>query len=97
MEEDVVILNAVEDDLDLMTMRMEARQARLKHEKKLKKTATAIKEEPVEEAAGKCDLPETSTSAEVKTGIKTEEKPKVGSKLSKNLKGKIFTLILLPY
>uniref|UniRef100_A0A8D8X4F7 Replication termination factor 2 n=1 Tax=Cacopsylla melanoneura TaxID=428564 RepID=A0A8D8X4F7_9HEMI len=38
-EEDIVILNPEKDDLDLMTVRMEARQARLKAEKKAKKSA----------------------------------------------------------
>ncbi|KAG8288716.1 Protein RTF2 [Homalodisca vitripennis] len=46
-EEDVIILNALDEDLNLMQTRMEARQARLKLEKKMKKTA--IKQEVVED------------------------------------------------
>ncbi|KAL1463261.1 hypothetical protein WDU94_015028 [Cyamophila willieti] len=38
-EADIVILNPEKDDLDLMTVRMDARQARLKAEKKAKKSA----------------------------------------------------------
>ena len=39
MEEDVVVLNGSPEDLDLMRTKMEARQARLKTQKKLKSEA----------------------------------------------------------
>lgn len=43
-EQDIVILNGTDEDLDLMTTRMEARIARLKAEKKEKKNNKKIEE-----------------------------------------------------
>lgn len=52
-EEDIVILNPTDDDIDLMRTKMEARQARLKAEKKSKKVKQEIKEESdVDQSSG---------------------------------------------
>lgn len=68
----------MDDDLDLMTTRMEARQARLKLARKLKKTV--IKQELAEETETKAD--KTDEAIETVTTIKTEpQKSTVDSKL----------------
>lgn len=81
----------MENDLDLMTTRMEARQARLKLERKLKKTV--IKQEET----GSCTVTketETIVTEETESKVKTEgvetvatiknepQKTTVGSKLT---------------
>lgn len=68
----------MDDDLDLMTTRMEARQARFKLARKLKKTV--IKQELAEETETKAD--KTDEAIETVATIKTEpQKPTVDSKL----------------
>lgn len=69
----------MDDDLDLMTTRMEARQARFKLARKLKKTV--IKQELAEETETKAD--KTDEAIETVATIKTEQqKPTVDSKLT---------------
>lgn len=68
----------MDDDLDLMTTRMEARQARLKLARKLKKTV--IKQELAEETETKAD--KADEAIETVATIKTEpQKTTVDSKL----------------
>jgi len=88
-EEDVVILNPEGDDADLMATRLEARQARTKLEKKLKK---AVKLEPVEETNGKEETNEKEETlasnpsvAAVKTEPTDKKVPAVNGKLASKL------------
>lgn len=68
----------MDDDLDLMTTRVEARQARLKLARKLKKTV--IKQELAEETETK---DKTEEAIETVATIKTEpQKTTVDSKLT---------------
>lgn len=68
----------MDDDLDLMTTRVEARQARLKLARKLKKTV--IKQELAEEAETK---DKTEEAIDTVATIKTEpQKTSVDSKLT---------------
>ncbi|XP_054278265.1 replication termination factor 2 [Macrosteles quadrilineatus] len=73
-EEDVVVLNPEGNDADLMATRMEARLARAKLDKKLKK---AVKVEPVEETVVNAETSETKSpvaDCEIKptVAVKTE-------------------------
>lgn len=99
-EEDVVILNAVDKDLNLMITRMEAKQARLKLEKKMKKN---VKQEPVEisETCIKSEeIIDTIESSVIrneelssKIDVKRENVPSADSKLlAKNQKRKCYLI-----
>uniref|UniRef100_A0A1B6MPX8 Replication termination factor 2 n=1 Tax=Graphocephala atropunctata TaxID=36148 RepID=A0A1B6MPX8_9HEMI len=81
-EEDVVILNAADEDLNLMQTRMEARQARLRLEKKVKKTA--IKQEIEEEGS---DVAKTEEIKNVPLKTEPLDKPSVSKQATKTLKG----------
>uniref|UniRef100_A0A1B6CZ21 Replication termination factor 2 n=1 Tax=Clastoptera arizonana TaxID=38151 RepID=A0A1B6CZ21_9HEMI len=69
-ESDIVILNATDDDLDLMQTRLDARTARIKAEKKAKKSA--VKKEPEEVMES---IPSTS-SGNVSNDVKVVPKEK---------------------
>ncbi|XP_063700950.1 replication termination factor 2 [Culicoides brevitarsis] len=83
-EDDVVVLNGTEEDMDLMRVRMEARVARIKAEKKAKsekKIKTEVKQEPgtpssssgvKEEKAGTSKITKLSIAPPVLKGLKRE-------------------------
>lgn len=84
-EEDIVILNPTDEDLELMKTRMEARNSRMKAEKKSKKIKQEVKEEDCESvvASGSGTSCSNTTKLKNKTAVKTEkESLKNGQKRS---------------
>ncbi|KAK3908618.1 Replication termination factor 2 [Frankliniella fusca] len=83
-EEDIVILNGTEEEIDGLRVRMEARQARLRAEKKAKseakkksKLASGDSVEPSSSAAVMVTLSESAQPAPLEANIKLPTKPKL--------------------
>ncbi|GLH07243.1 Uncharacterized protein GBIM_12753 [Gryllus bimaculatus] len=70
LEEDIVILNATDDDQDLMVTRLDSRQARLKAEKKAKSEAKAKAKASTLTTTGPDPTPSTSGST-----VEIDKKP----------------------
>lgn len=66
----MVILNAADEDLDLMVTRMEAKQAQIKFEKKMKKS---VKKEPI-------GLTQSEENTETASTVTSKEQTKIAVK-----------------
>lgn len=73
-EQDIVILNGTDEDVDLMTTKMEARVARLKAEKKEKKNKTKVEETVVKEEPGTSKISKPKTQFTFKPSVSANKR-----------------------
>lgn len=86
-EEDVIVLNGTDEDVEALKVKMEARQARIKAEKKLKKSSKASGDDAGKESKEKSkessSLPSMSTNGVIKPSTSTNGVTKPSASTSK--------------